>query len=88
MTITVTPRRLFVYKSIRVYEIVANKGEGVPKHDHEFSHATMCVAGSIVIRKEDKEVILTPNDSPVMLPANEWHEIEALEDNTIFINMD
>lgn len=88
MTIAAVPRRLFVYKSIRIYEFTPNKGEGAPKHDHEFSHATMCVQGSIVVRKEGKEVVLTPNDSPVVLPAHEWHEIEALEDNTIFINIE
>jgi len=24
---------------------------------------------------------------PLNLPANEWHEIEALEDETVFVNI-
>jgi quercetin dioxygenase-like cupin family protein len=88
MTVEATPHRLFVYRGIRVYEFFANKGEGAPKHEHQFSHSTMCIAGSIVVRKEDKEITLTPDNGPVLLPAKEWHEIEALEDNTIFMNME
>lgn len=65
----------------------ANKGEGLPKHDHVYSHLTMCHAGSIAVRKEGKEVIRTKDSQPVNLVANEWHEIEALEDGTIFVNV-
>jgi quercetin dioxygenase-like cupin family protein len=63
-----------------------NKGEGLAKHSHLFSHATCCCAGSCIIRKEGKEYILTPLSQPVSLVANEWHEIEALEDGTVFFN--
>lgn len=27
------------------------------------------------------------NSQPLNLPAGEWHEIEALEDNTVFVNV-
>lgn len=64
-----------------------NKGEGLPRHQHTFSHLTICHAGSIVIRKEGKEVVRTKDDKPVNLVANEWHEIEALEDGTVFVNV-
>jgi hypothetical protein len=40
----------------------------------------------MVVRIEGKELELTPLDSPLLLTANEWHEIEALETNTIFMN--
>jgi hypothetical protein len=40
----------------------------------------------MVVRKEDKELELTPLDSPLLLTAHEWHEVEALEPNTIFMN--
>ena len=65
----------------------ANKGEGLPRHEHLYSHLTMCHSGSIVIRKEGKEFVRTKDSQPVNLVANEWHEIEALEDNTVFVNV-
>ena len=61
-------------------------GEGLPQHQHTFAHTTVCIQGRIVVRKEGKQVERTPEDSPLLLPGNEWHEIEALEPNTIFIN--
>lgn len=65
----------------------ANKGEGLPRHEHNYSHLTMCHAGSIVVRKEGREVLRTKDSQPVNLVANEWHEIEALEDGTVFVNV-
>ena len=65
----------------------ANKGEGLLRHEHTYAHLTMCHAGSIAIRKEGKEVVRTKDNQPVNLVANEWHEIEALEDGTVFVNM-
>lgn len=63
------------------------KGEGLPKHEHSYSHLTICTSGSIIVRKENREVTLTKDSQPVNLVANEWHEIEALEDGTVFINV-
>lgn len=65
----------------------ANKGQGLPKHEHVFSHLTMCHAGSCVIRKEGRELVMTKNTQPVNLSCSEWHEIEALENGTIFVNV-
>lgn len=65
----------------------ANIGEGLPKHEHVYSHLTICAAGSIVVRKEGVEHRMDKNSQPVNLKPNEWHEIEALEDGTVFINM-
>ena len=65
----------------------ANKGEGLPKHVHTYSHLTMCHAGSIIVRKDGRELVMTKDTQPVNLVANEWHEIEALEDNTVFVNV-
>ena len=47
----------------------------------------MCVAGSLVIRKENFEHRMNKNSTPVNLKAAEWHEIEALEDGTVFLNV-
>jgi hypothetical protein len=30
---------------------------------------------------------MNKNSQPLNLPAGEWHEIEALEDNTVFVNV-
>lgn len=62
-------------------------GSGLTKHDHAYAHVTACLAGSILIRKEGKEVTLTKQSTPVVLKAGEWHEIEALEDGTVFENI-
>lgn len=63
------------------------KGEGLPKHSHVYSHLTMCHAGSIIVRKESRELVMTKDTQPVNLVAGEWHEIEALEDGTVFVNV-
>lgn len=71
--------------TLNVYH--AAKGEGLPKHEHVYSHLTVCAAGSIVVRKENLEHVMNKDSQPVNLKANEWHEIEALEDSTVFINV-
>lgn len=71
--------------TFRVYH--ADKGEGIPRHEHMYSHLTMCHAGSCLIRKANVEAVLTKDTQPVNLMAGEWHEIEALEDGTVFVNV-
>jgi len=78
---------LFTYGQ-SIYKVFhANKGEGLPKHKHIFEHLTICHAGSCALRKEGKEIVITKKTQPISLPANEWHEIEALEDGTVFANI-
>jgi len=85
--INIGPTHLFNYNgtSFNVYH--ANKGEGLPRHEHTFSHATVCNAGSCILRKEGREKVIDKHTQPIDLAANEWHEIEALEDNTVFVNI-
>jgi len=71
--------------TLNVYH--ANKGEGLPKHEHVFSHLTMCHSGSCLVRNERRSLLMTKDTQPVNLVANEWHEIEALEDGTVFVNV-
>lgn len=71
--------------SINVY--FANKGDGLPMHQHEYNHATMCQVGSCLVKVKGKEFVLTINSQPLDLPSNEPHEIEALEDGTVFVNI-
>jgi len=87
MTALIALRFEVVYDGASVNVYHANKGQGLPKHEHAFSHLTMCTAGSCVIRKEGREVVVTKDTQPINLVAKEWHEIEALEDGTVFINV-
>lgn len=64
-----------------------NKGDGLVRHSHEYAHVTSCHNGRIIIRKEGKEIFLDKHSKPVILSAGEWHEIEALEDGTVFENI-
>jgi quercetin dioxygenase-like cupin family protein len=70
---------------MRVYH--ANKGEGLPKHAHSYTHATLCNAGSCEVRLPGRSYVINKNSTPLNLPAGEWHEIEALENNTVFVNI-
>mgnify|MGYP003343440872 FL=1 len=86
-TTAIAPRHSFTYDGAQLNVYHANKGEGLPKHEHSFSHATMCCSGSCWIRKEGKEVLIDKNTQPINLVAGEWHEIEAAEDGTVFVNV-
>jgi quercetin dioxygenase-like cupin family protein len=85
--IAIPPRHSFTYDGAQLNVYHANKGEGLPKHEHTFAHATMCNAGSCIVKVEDKELVMTKDTQPVNLSAGKWHEIEALEDNTVFVNV-
>lgn len=85
--VRILPAHVFTYEGVTLAIFHANKGEGLPKHEHTYSHVTMCHAGSCWIRKEGKEVLITKNTQPIKLRADEWHEIEAAEDGTVFANL-
>lgn len=87
MTTQIFPAHSFVYDGARMNIFHANKGEGLPKHEHGWAHATFCMSGSCYIRKEGKEIITDKFTQPINLVANEWHEIEAAEDGTVFCNV-
>ena len=87
MVIRVDPRHDFTYDgaSIKVYH--ANKGEGIPMHSHAYSHATTCMNGSCKYTQDGIELIADKNTKPINLVAGKFHEIEALEDGTVFVNV-
>jgi len=85
--IVIAPCHIFTYDGAQLNVYHANKGEGLPKHSHSYSHATICHSGSCIVRVEGKELIMTKNTQPVNLLGNKWHEIEALEDETVFVNV-
>jgi quercetin dioxygenase-like cupin family protein len=70
---------------VNVYH--ANKGQGLSRHEHAYAHLTICHSGSCVIRKEGIEKVIDKYTQPINLKAAEWHEIEALEDDTVFVNV-
>lgn len=39
------------------------------------------------VSKENRELVMTKDTQSVNPVANEWHEIEALEDGTVFVNV-
>jgi hypothetical protein len=83
----ITPRFSVTQDGTTINIFHANKGHGLKRHDHSFSHLTMCHSGSCMVRKEGRELLMTKDTQPVNLAAREWHEIEALEDGTVFVNV-
>lgn len=76
----------FVYEKTRINIFHADAGDIVPRHKHTSGHALFCAAGSFVIRKDNKELTVNKYTQPINVIANEWHEIEVLEDGTVFCN--
>jgi quercetin dioxygenase-like cupin family protein len=87
MIISVPPKHIFSYDGVQIGVFHANKGEGLQKHEHIYSHATMCNAGSCLVSLEGRNYTLNKDSEALNLPAGEWHEIEALEDGTVFVNV-
>jgi len=87
MTISIIPVHQVMYDGASLNVFHANKGEGLPRHEHVYAHLTVCHSGSCVIRKEGIEKVIDKYTQPINLKANEWHEIEALEDETVFVNV-
>ena len=85
--IALTPQHSFTYDGARLNVFHAAKGEELSQHSHNYSHATICHNGSCVIRMEGKKKVIDKHSGAFNLPAVEWHEIEALEDNTVFVNV-
>lgn len=87
MTVLIEPKHSFAYDGTRLNVFHANIGEGLPKHEHIYAHATICHAGSCKVSLEGRHYIINKESTPLNLPPGEWHEIEALEDNTVFVNV-
>jgi quercetin dioxygenase-like cupin family protein len=87
MTTRIAPTHQVTYDGATMSVFHADKGEGLPQHEHVYAHLTVCHSGSCVIRKEGIEKVIDKYTQPINLKANEWHEIEALEDETVFVNV-
>jgi quercetin dioxygenase-like cupin family protein len=83
-----SPHHKVIYDGVSLNVYHANKGEGLPMHGHEYSHATICNAGSCKVSLESgKSIVMFKDTMPVNLLAGVQHEIEALEDGTVFVNV-
>lgn len=83
----VSPAHSVGFQGVRLNVYHANVGEGLPRHEHDYPHLTMCMAGACEVRKSGKSLLLTPKSQPVYLLGREWHEIEAVQDGTVFQNV-
>ena len=87
MTQIIVPEHQVTYDGAVVNVYHANKGQGLARHEHAYAYLTVCHSGSCIIRKEGIEKIVDKNTQPINLKAAEWHEIEALEDGSVFVNV-
>jgi quercetin dioxygenase-like cupin family protein len=87
MTVLINAKHMFTYDGAQLNVYHADKGQGLPKHQHNYAHATMCNAGLCLVSLEGRSYIMTKDSQPLNLLAGEWHEIEALEDGTVFVNV-
>jgi quercetin dioxygenase-like cupin family protein len=87
MTQPVTAVHKVTYDGATLNVYHADKGQGLPRHEHSYAHLTMCHAGSCLVTKVGKSLVMTKDTQPVNLIADGWHEIKALEDGTVFVNV-
>jgi hypothetical protein len=83
----IMPKHSFEYDGTHVNVYHADNGEGLPRHDHRYTHATVCYAGKLKVTKENVFLVMTKESQPIVLTAGEWHELEAVEDGTVWSNL-
>lgn len=83
----IMPAHTFAFQGTRHNVYHARAGEGLQRHEHDYPHLTVCHNGSCAVRKEGKQVVITKAAAPIYLVERQWHEIEALEDGTVFENI-
>jgi hypothetical protein len=82
----IIPVSTFEYLNTRTTVYSGQVDQGLPKHQHTFSHLVACLQGTVQVHKENASKFVTVSDAPLLLTANEWHEIVICEPNTVFIN--
>ena len=71
MITEIFPNHTIEFETIMMNIYHANKGEGLPKHEHNYSHLTICHSGSCIVRKEGKEMTFDKETKPINLVENE-----------------
>lgn len=87
MTSPISPVHSFVYEGVRIEIYHADKKQGLPRHQHAYDHASFCMSGKCIVRHGRGELFVDKNTQPINLLAPNWHEIEAVEDSTVFVNV-
>lgn len=59
-----------------------SKGDIEQGHCHVFDHITLLATGTLKVKAQGKETVFTA-PSAIKILANEIHELEAMEDNTL-----
>jgi quercetin dioxygenase-like cupin family protein len=63
------------------------RGEVIARHNHEVDHLTIVAAGRAIARTDERSLERGPADAPILFRAGRFHEIEALEDGTVVLNV-
>ena len=72
--------------NVRVY--LLDKGEKIKKHRDPFMHTTSVASGSTEVEIHGQKIFeVRARENPREIPANTDHEIRALEDGTVVINI-
>lgn len=84
---SINPVRSFAIDGVTINIYYAACGEGLPEHSHAHDHVTACISGSCLITKGGVRHTINAGAMPVRLRAPDPHEIESIEDGTVFINV-
>ena len=77
----------FSAMGMRIDRYTFARGEGLPRHQHDEDHLTIVATGRIVARTDARSLEVGPTDKPILFRAGRAHEINALEDGTIVLNI-
>jgi quercetin dioxygenase-like cupin family protein len=80
-------QRAFTGLGCSFQRYVLARGEGLAMHQHDVDHLTIVAAGRIIARNDERVVERGPADAPILFRANRAHEIEAIEDGTVVLNV-
>ena len=78
------------YGGVTATVYVMQNGEKIPCHQHTFAHTTSVAAGQSTVEMYGNPPFLGEmivGDIPLVLPPNIDHEIRALVDGTVVVNL-
>ncbi len=78
-----------MYPTCEVRTFVMNKGELVDVHTNRWPHWVIIAAGQVKLLPDGNEILVPKFDGtePYKMLANVPHGFEAMEDNTVVINV-
>ena len=78
------------YGGVTATVYVMQKSEKIPRHQHTFAHTTAVAAGQSEVEVYGDSLapfVMLVGDAAYELPAGIDHEIRALEDGTVVVNI-